>query len=141
MLLKILAEAVNAVADWPQYVARADDEPFLREIGYRVGGLRWRCSITQVRREIPDLQTKCAQLRVMAKGIKFPLLAYPAQQREREILARAALLKSAVHVSNAEMRRETAHWITFLGRLRAAPDGSLLCGWDGDDEVLPDPWS
>ncbi len=129
--LEILAEAVNAVADHPQNSAMCCDEPLNRTLGYAVGMFAWRVPITQIRYELPDLHAKHDQLVRMSKGIRLPLRPYPEQQREREILARRALLKSAVYLTNIEMRRQTASWVTFLGRLRAAPDGSLL-GWAGE---------
>lgn len=131
MLLHLLAEAVNTVADHPQYAAMCDDSPIERQLGYRIGPFRFRCSITEARRDFPEIEAKRDELKAMVARVRKPLLPYPACQREREIIVRHALLSAATHVSNIEMRRETAKWITFLGRMRAAPNGSLIHGGTG----------
>ena len=140
MLLKMLAEAVNAVADWPQYTALADDNPLERSIGYRVGPLRFQYGLTQVRRDLPHVNAKCAQLERMVAPIKLPLKAFPEHQKERELFFRLALLRAAVHLSDAEMRQETARWITMLGRLRADPSGAYLQGVSNHEGLMePEP--
>ncbi len=138
--LQMLVEAVNAVAEWPQYWARVDDCPVDRTLGYRVASLTWHTPAREIRHEVPHILRKRDQLVELSKAITLPLRPYPEQQREREILARRALLTHAVYPGNIECRRETAHWITFLGRLRAAPDGSLIQGWRDQDEVRPEVW-
>jgi hypothetical protein len=129
MLLHVLAEAVNTVADWPQYSAVADDDPVARVIGYRVGPYRWRVPIRDVRDTLPELQRKRDELKVMARRFPLPLRPYPLDQRAREVHARCTLLTAAAYITTSEMRVETARWITFLGRLRADPSGALF-GWD-----------
>lgn len=136
--LRMLAEAVNAVAEWPNECVWAADEPMRLCIGYQVGDQAWECTLQQVKREIPDVYYKRDQLVEMTSRIKLPLRPFPEHVREREILARAALLKAAVYLTNIEMRRETAKWLTFLGRLRAAPNGSLIMG-DPNEEPVPRP--
>jgi hypothetical protein len=136
--LKIMAEAVNAVAEWPNEHVWVADEPARLCIGYQVADERWTCSIHDLKREMQDIYDKLAQLNTMAAGIKLPLRAYPEQVREREILARRAVLRAAVHFTNVEMRQETAKWLTFLGRLRADPSGRLIMG-DPDEEPVPEP--
>jgi hypothetical protein len=128
MFLEALAEAVNAVSDWPEHNAMASDDPVNRLIGYRVGRTEWRFPLRRVKEEIPLLVAKRDQLKAITSKIRLPLRPYPEAQREREFLVRAALLTSAAHVTNSDMRRDTARWITFLGRLRAYPDGSFLLG-------------
>ena len=128
MLLRILADAVNAVSEWPLHCAYADDDPQSMSIGYRVGELGWRCPVTQVRSDIELIGRKDAQLKEMASWIQLPLRPYPEDQWEREVMVRSALLRCAVHIGNVDMRRQTASWITFLGRLRADPSGALLNG-------------
>ncbi len=126
MYLEALAEAVNAVADWPLYCAMSADEPVLRLIGFNVGPQDWRIPLTAMREERLLLLAKRDQLLTIAKRTPTPLRPYPHDQRAREFHVRAALLSTAAAVSNSDMRRQTAKWITFLGRLRAAPDGSLM---------------
>lgn len=134
MLLFLLAEAVNHVADHPQYAAMADDSPHERKLGYRVGPFQFQCTLTEAKRDFPEIAAKKRELDTMTQGIRLPLQPFPAQQREREMLARRTLLQAAVHVGNAHMRQETAKWITFLGRLRAAPDGSLIISFANEPE-------
>lgn len=136
--LKMLAEAVNAVADWPAEWCMASDSPAERQLGYQVGDECWRVALTDVRREIPIIEAKRDQLIAMAKPIKLPLDPFPKHVREREILARMLLLKAATFITNTEQRQETAKWITFLGRLRACPNGRLLFG-DPEQEPVPMP--
>ena len=53
VLLHVLAEAVNAVTDWPVYQAMPADEPVRRLIGMVVGPFHWenrRLRIPELRR-------------------------------------------------------------------------------------------
>jgi hypothetical protein len=135
--LVMLAEAVNAVAEWPQERCWASDSPQERCIGYQVGDQVWTCSLTELRRDLPEISSKRDQLMEMVKLLTLPLRPYPEHIREREILARACLLR-AVHPQDVAERREAAKWVTFLGRLRADPSGRYLQG-NPDEEPVPKP--
>jgi hypothetical protein len=125
-ILEILAEAVNAVSDWPQYRAYVSDTPQRLIIGYTVGNQKWDIRIGDVKRSLPALNQKLEQLKRITAHIKLPLKPYPEHQRERELMARMALLQSVAGMNAPNARTHAAHWITYIGRLRAAPDGRFL---------------
>lgn len=122
VLLLVLAEAVNAVTDWPVYKAMPADEPVRRLIGMVVGPFKWEIPLSEIKRSLPEVIAKREQLERMAMQYPLPLRPYPYDQRAREIHIRHALLAASVEVFNSEMRQETAKWVTMLGRLRAAPN-------------------
>lgn len=120
MLLTILAEAVNAVSDWPNFRAMCSDDPLSLTLGLVVGPHRWDCTIREVRSQMPALVAKQNELRVMVARHPLPLRPHPHDRRAREIHIRYALLTAAAEITDSDMRRETAKWVTVLGRLRAS---------------------
>lgn len=139
MLLRLLAEAVNCVADFPWHDVWVDDSPIERCLGYRIGETQFRYRLVDVKRGLPEVEAKKRQLEKMVSGIPLPLRAYPDQQREREMLVRCSLLRAAVHLTNVEMRKETARWIMLLGRLRFDPSGQYLYGGIPNHEGFVEP--
>jgi hypothetical protein len=129
MYLEVLAEAVNAVADWPLYCAICSDEPRHLLVGYKVGRQAWHVPLKVLKSERVLLLAKFVQLNALAKRTPLPLRPYPYDQLAREVYARSTLLSCASEITNIAMRRETAKWITFLGRLRADPSG-VSSPWD-----------
>jgi hypothetical protein len=123
--LEVLAEAVNAVADWPLYCAMCYDVPARLLVGFKVGPQTWHIPLKVLKVERDPILAKRDQLLAIAKRTPTPLRPYPYDQRAREVYVRAALLSAAVNISDT-IRRETAKWITFLGRLRSAPNGALM---------------
>ena len=109
IVLTVLAEAVNAVADWPLYEALCSDDPVNRLVGITVGGHVWQYSLTDLRRSMPFVHDKRRQLERM-------LVEKP---RHMELRLRLKLLAYACDVSNSASRRETARLVTVLGRWRA----------------------
>jgi hypothetical protein len=112
MLLELLAEAVNAVADDPTLSVESADDPARLRIGYRVGDQVWYITISEVKKDFPALQAKRDEVRA--------LLAEDPESLELKY--RAALLVVAAEPGNAAKRRRTAELITLLGRMRAGYD-------------------
>jgi hypothetical protein len=128
-VLEILAEAVNAVADWPQYWVELADSPARLIVGYRVGDQQWDIRIQDVKRSLPALYAKRDQLKRITANVKLPLRPYPEHQREREFMVRIHLLEAVAGMNAPNARTHAAQWMTHLGRLRAAPDGRFL-NWE-----------
>lgn len=58
MILRIFAEAVNAVAEWPSYEALCCDDPHLLRFGLVVGETAWHYTIRDLKQGLPDIQAK-----------------------------------------------------------------------------------
>lgn len=139
-LLQVLAEAVNTIADWPNYECMASDNPIDRVIGFTILGFdnerieSWEIPIRDCKRDADAIKDKYDELRIMSQRVKpLPLDAFPADQLAREVHVRLALLLCAAGLSSADSRRHTAWWVTFLGRMRA--------GWGPFDRTLVEPTS
>jgi hypothetical protein len=143
-LLDVLVAAVNTVADWPDYECWAADDAISRTIGFLVGPDEnlvgsWQMPLRNFKRDMIEVEAKRTELKWMQQRVKpLPLDPWPADEVAREVHVRLALLNSAVGIMEAEARRHTAWWVTFLGRMHA--------GWGPFDrgtqrvvEPLPDP--
>jgi hypothetical protein len=100
----------------------------------------WQMPLRDFKRDMVEVEEKRAELKWMQRRVKqLPLDPWPADHVAREVHVRLALLNAASDIMEAEARKHTAWWVTFLGRMhagwgpfdRAQPRGVL--------EPLPDP--
>jgi hypothetical protein len=120
VLLTVLAEAVNAVADLPYLECMCADEPVNKLVGYVVGDMHWTIPIRDLRMDRDEVDQKQRQLAAMLKKARpIPLRPFPADAYSRELHLRYAVLTSAVQIGSIEMRQQTAKFITMLGKLRS----------------------